>query len=481
MPTRTPFGGRVAYVAGAAAAWFVAAGGYAATTDLIDDIEQAERARAVHAEVESVRTLLREAESGQRGYLLTHDEGYRLPYEEAAARADESFDALEEAVRGDRLQESRVADLREVGEAKLAELAAVLKADERSYDDALAIVRTGEGRALMLDAVDRLRDIEGHELARLQEAREGKEGGGLRVALALFGQAAFATILLLWLAARAVRERRAAFTFTERLEHDVQERTEELRRENAVRREREEELEELTVELERSNRELNDFAFIASHDLQEPLRKIRAFGDRLVSDHADSLNEEGRDFLERMQGAAQRMSRLISDLLSFSRVHRHGQPFVTVDLNEILRDVSADLEQRVEDTNGRIVVPENLPVIEADPSQMRQLFQNLLGNALKFHPEDRGTTVEVKVEETDDLWRFEVVDDGIGFDPKYKEKVFGPFQRLHGRGTYEGTGIGLAICRRIVERHEGTIDVHSEPGRGTTFVVELAKPEKEST
>jgi signal transduction histidine kinase len=169
------------------------------------------------------------------------------------------------------------------------------------------------------------------------------------------------------------------------------------------------------------------------------------------------------------------MSRLISDLLTFSRVHRHGQEFTRVDLNEVLRDVCADLEQRVEDTKGRVVVPDGLPTLDADPSQMHQLFQNLIGNALKFHPEDRGTTVEVKVEEAEDLWRFEVVDDGIGFDPKYKEKVFGPFQRLHGRGTYEGTGIGLAICRRIVERHEGTIDVHSEPGRGTTFVVELPK------
>ncbi|MEZ4251706.1 MAG: ATP-binding protein [Polyangiales bacterium] len=475
MPTRTPVGARVAYVAGAAAAWFVAAGGYTATTLLIDDIERAERARTVHAEVESVRTLLREAESGQRGYLLTHDEGYRLPYEEAAARADESLDALEEAVRGDRLQESRVAEVREIAEQKMAELAAVLKADERSYDEALALVRTGEGRALMREAVDRLRDIEGHELAALQDAREDEEGGGLRVALALFGQAAFATILLLWLAARAQRERRAAFTFTERLEREVEQRTEELRVENAKRREREEELEELTLELERSNRELNDFAFIASHDLQEPLRKIRAFGDRLATDHADALNDEGRDFLQRMQSAAQRMSRLISDLLTFSRVHRHGQEFTRVDLNEVLRDVCADLEQRVEDTKGRLVVPDALPTLDADPSQMHQLFQNLLGNALKFHPEDRGTTVEVKVEEAEDLWRFEVVDDGIGFDPKYKEKVFGPFQRLHGRGTYEGTGIGLAICRRIVERHEGTIDVHSEPGRGTTFVVELPK------
>jgi light-regulated signal transduction histidine kinase (bacteriophytochrome) len=241
-----------------------------------------------------------------------------------------------------------------------------------------------------------------------------------------------------------------------------------------MRQAREDELEELTVELARSNRELNDFAFIASHDLQEPLRKIRAFGDRLVSDHSESLDEEARDFLDRMQNAAERMSRLISDLLTFSRVHRKGQPFAQVSLADVFRDVAADLEQRVQETGGRIVLPEEMPEIAADGSQMRQLFQNLLGNALKFHPADRGTTVEVRVTpHTDDTLRIEIIDDGIGFDPKYKEKIFGPFQRLHGRNVYEGTGIGLAICRRIVERHEGSIEVRSEPGRGTTFEVVL--------
>jgi two-component system, LuxR family, sensor kinase FixL len=242
-------------------------------------------------------------------------------------------------------------------------------------------------------------------------------------------------------------------------------------------RERTGELARANRELERSNQELQSFASVASHDLQEPLRKIQAFGDILQSEHQESLGEEGRDFLGRMQAAAGRMSTLISDLLTFSRVTTKGRTFVPVDLGVVAREVVSDLEARLRETSGRVNLGD-LPTIDADPTQMRQLLQNLIGNALKFHLPEKTPTVQVggellAIQEGNRVCRLTVTDNGIGFDEKYTDRIFEVFQRLHGRSQYEGTGIGLAICKKIVERHGGSITATSTPGWGTTFVVAL--------
>ena len=221
-------------------------------------------------------------------------------------------------------------------------------------------------------------------------------------------------------------------------------------------------------ELGRSNRELQDFASVASHDLQEPLRKIQAFGDRLKVKCADQLSDVGRDYLERMQAAAGRMSTLIEDLLTFSRVTTRAQPFEEVDLNDVLREVSEDLENHVDRAGGRIDVG-RLPAVEGDATQLRQLFQNLINNGLKFHAADRPPVVTVRAVGDG----IEVSDNGIGFDEKYLDRIFNIFQRLHTRGEYEGTGIGLAVCRKIAERHGGALNARSRPGEGATFTLTL--------
>jgi PAS domain S-box-containing protein len=238
------------------------------------------------------------------------------------------------------------------------------------------------------------------------------------------------------------------------------------------------------VELGRSNEELEKFAYVASHDLQEPLRKIQAFGDRLVKKYRDPLGPEGQEYVDRMKAAATRMRTLIDDLLTFSRVTTKAQPFDRVDLGAIVGDVLSDLEVQVTRTGGTVEVGP-LPTVEADPLQMRQLFQNLIGNALKFHKPDLPPRVTVQAtpwgavsDGTDpppagDGYRILVADNGIGFDPAYAERVFELFQRLHGRAEYEGTGIGLAICRKIVQRHGGTILARGQPGEGTAFVIDL--------
>ena len=248
-----------------------------------------------------------------------------------------------------------------------------------------------------------------------------------------------------------------------------------------ARRRAEEDLARKADELARSNAELEQFAFVASHDLQEPLRKIQAFGDRVKTKCEKIDLGEAGDYLNRMQNAAARMQTLINDLLAFSRVIRSSQPFVPVDLNAVTKEVLNDLEVRIEKNGARVDVGE-LPTINGDPTQMRQLMQNLLSNALKFQPAGRQPVVTISsriisepnettaVANTNPVWEISVQDNGIGFDEKHLEKIFAVFQRLHGRTEYEGTGIGLAVCRRIVDRHGGSITARSQPGKGATFV-----------
>ncbi|HEX2122754.1 MAG TPA: ATP-binding protein, partial [Thermoanaerobaculia bacterium] len=245
-----------------------------------------------------------------------------------------------------------------------------------------------------------------------------------------------------------------------------------IARDIRARKRAEEELRDTLTRLEQSNRELEDFAYVASHDLQEPLRKIQAFGDLLRNKHAAVLDAQGRDYIERMQAAAKRMQVLINDLLSFSRVTTKAQPFVRVDLAEIAHEVAKDLEARTHDSGGQIAVGP-MPVIHADPLQMRQLLQNLAGNALKFHRDGVPPRVDVRGEIENGRCRITVSDNGIGFEEKYADRIFTMFERLHGRTKYEGTGIGLAICRKIAERHGGEIRAHGKPGEGATFIVTL--------
>jgi PAS domain S-box-containing protein len=239
---------------------------------------------------------------------------------------------------------------------------------------------------------------------------------------------------------------------------------------------------ELTIaqkvaELGRSNAELEQFAFVASHDLQEPLRKIQSFGDRLKVKCNGSLGPDALNYLERMQNASARMRTLIDDLLAFSRVIRDSKPFEQVDLGKVAREVLVDLEVLLEKTGGKVEVGE-LPTIEADSMQMRQLLLNLIGNALKFQapgskPLVKLSCKEVVTDSGESRCELSVQDNGIGFDEEYAEKIFAVFQRLHGRGEYEGTGVGLAICRRITDRHQGTVIARSKPGEGATFVINL--------
>lgn len=248
-------------------------------------------------------------------------------------------------------------------------------------------------------------------------------------------------------------------TRAQRVEEQVAQRTAELRK---------------TAEaLRRSNESLEEFAFIASHDLQEPLRKVRGFGEMLESETNGQLSDEQRGHIHRMRNAADRMQALITGLLEYSRVTTQSQPPQPVNLTEVARQVREDLELRIRQSGANVEI-DDMPTIEADPIQMRQLFQNLISNALKFHRSGVSPHVQVRAQRlATDRCRIEVEDDGVGFDPNEIERIFKPFQRLHGRGAYDGTGMGLALCKKIAECHGGSITAQSSPGEGSTFIVTL--------
>ena len=233
-------------------------------------------------------------------------------------------------------------------------------------------------------------------------------------------------------------------------------------------------------ELERSNQELQSFAYVASHDLQEPLRKIRIFSNRLQAICEGQLDERGQKYLTRMDSAAKRMQILIEDLLTFSQVFAQPGEFKEVDLTVIAQEVVSDLEIQIEAVNGRIEI-NPLPSIEADPTQMRQLMQNLISNALKFQQKEREPKIIISGkflldhELGEPVGQITINDNGIGIATDHHERIFGVFERLHSRNLYDGSGIGLAICQRVAERHRGTIDVQSEVGKGTTFTINLPR------
>lgn len=234
-------------------------------------------------------------------------------------------------------------------------------------------------------------------------------------------------------------------------------------------RETEARLQETLEELARSNRELEQFAYVSSHDLQEPLRMVASYLQLLQKRYAGSLDKDADEFIAYAVDGATRMKQLINDLLIFSRVNTRGKAFESTESGKTLDDAMDNVSFLIEDTNADVVIDGVLPSVLADHTQLVQLFQNLLGNAIKFVGEGVTPSVHISSASQDDKFRFEVQDNGIGIDREYMDRIFVIFQRLHGREEYSGTGIGLAVCKRIVERHGGRIWVESTPGKGSSF------------
>lgn len=420
--------------------------------------------------LDELHKLVLFAETGQRGYLLTEDEEYLTPYTHALDKVSEQMvtvKALESEVSG---QSFRIEKLEELVTQKLAELVKTVDlALEKKEIRALRLVMSGRGRNLYKEIRSEFLQIKNAEidfrntlysdLQRIEkEAKYTFAISGITSALLLLGIAVLGRI-----------NSKNALSYRADLEKQNQALTTKV----------EERTQELTLysdELARSNRELEDFAFVASHDLQEPLRKIRAFGDRLDTKYSKEIDATGADYIKRMRNAAERMSNLINDLLEFSRISTRGKEFIDVPLSKIVAEVIDDLEISIEESKAQLNIAE-LPELKADPGQMQQLFLNLLSNAIKFRKPELAPIIRLEYSSQSingQTWHsIDLFDNGIGFEQEFADKIFIPFQRLHARTEYKGTGIGLAVCRRIVERHGGKISAQSKPNVGTHFNIQI--------
>jgi signal transduction histidine kinase len=455
-----------------------------------------ERTHNTRLALSTLSRHLADAETGQRGFLITGQPGYLEPYQDGVAQVDAVLSELGILLVTDLAQRENHAQLEsQVGRLLNLIHENVLTRQKEGWEASRAEVLAGQGKQAMEQVratIDRMEQIELRKLAvRNRDSQisyqtavvTGFIAAALGVGLGAVGY---------WLVLRELqtRERSAAdlSRLNEGLEARVRERTAAISDANAAlraeiedRQRAEEQARHFAAELQNSNRALEQFASVASHDLQEPLRKIQAFGDRLATGYRDQLGERGQDYIDRMRAAAARMRKLIDDLLSYSRVATRGQPFQTVNLQQVAREVLDDLDERVRQTGGQVDVGE-LPTLSADPLQMRQLLQNLVANGLKFHRPDTPPRVclSARLEQqggenpsVGDRWVISVCDNGVGFEPVYAERIFDLFQRLHGRDQYEGTGMGLAICKKIAERHGGSIAAHGAPGQGARFDVTL--------
>ncbi|MDC8830703.1 sensor histidine kinase [Alteromonas gilva] len=463
----------------------VIAANSAYTIHTLGELESLERRLfTTNKVINSINTLhvaILRAESGQRGYLLTQQEDYLSDYEKTLNRVNRLIEQVEEnAITSDYpVQEARLEQLIDLSKVKLKALIEVVElAREGQLDQAMTLFSTDRGlllydefETLFVEIDQQERQLQNQHIDSLMKLRADSITN-------LIISAVTTTLLIVGIFFLLRMNIRDTISY----QRDLQQHNMVL--ESKVK-ERTAELQVFAEELSRSNRELEDFAFVASHDLQEPLRKIRAFGNRISTGYESVMDERGQDFLRRMLNAAERMSMLISDLLAFSRVTTRGKDFTSTDLNSIVASVLDDLEIKIEETSA-VIELDDLPTIQADTTQMNQLFLNLLSNALKFVKPDTTPHISVRYASIDETnveglhllpglkwFKITLQDNGIGFEQSFAEKIFAPFQRLHGRSEYQGTGIGLAVCRRIVERHNGTIQAFGEPQQGARFEIYL--------
>jgi signal transduction histidine kinase len=429
-----------------------------------------------HVVVESLDTVLTDlldAETGQRGYAITGDESYLVPYRNSLEHVTQDVRTVREQTADNPTQQSSMDRLEPIVDQRLAVMREAIDARlEGGLEGGAKVIKQGAGRRYM----DQLRVIiaemkqeENHKLA----SRTQELDASTRKTKAMIVAGNALAVIFLFLAGFAVRQEMMR---RQDAENAVRRANEDLERKVT---ERTVELEKRAKDLARSNSELEQFAYVASHDLQEPLRMVASFTQLLGKRYNDKLDDDAREFINFAVDGAKRMQTLISDLLSFSRVGTQGKRQEPIECDEVLDRVLYNLQPAIKES-GAVITRGQLPRVIGNPQQLGQLFQNLIGNAIKFHGAET-PQVSVTAERQGLEWRIAIHDNGIGISAEHMDRIFVIFQRLHTRTEYPGTGIGLAICKRIVERNGGRIWVESPPAEGSTFNFTIAAAETQKT
>jgi signal transduction histidine kinase len=423
----------------------------------------------VMSQLDEILQGMTDAETGERGYILTGDDSYLTPFQRGLTEVRESTAQVRNLTADNPKQQHSLDQLEPIIAERLRELQERIQVRrEAGLTAGATAVREGPGKQFM----NRIRDTIGEmksEEERLLTLRSAELNASSRKARTVLVLGELLGLLFLGIAGlvvhREMQHRRKA-------EEEVRKLNADLERKVA---ERTAELAERANDLERSNMELQQFAYVASHDLQEPLRTIASFTQLLAKRYSDKLDDKAREFIAFAVDGSKRMQTLINDLLSFSRVGTQGKPLVPVKADAVVDAVLKSLKRGIEES-GAVITRDPLPVVLADELQLSQLMQNLIGNAIKFRRE-AAPKVHIGAERTATGWNISVRDNGIGVAPEHSERIFVIFQRLHTKTQYPGTGIGLAICKKIAERHGGRIWLEPTPGGGSTFTFSIADGE----
>jgi signal transduction histidine kinase len=435
------------------------------------DVRSVEHAREVQETVYDIQQTLADAETGRRGFVITGDASFLTPVEAAVARVPQLVQQLNELTRDNPSQQENVRALDRLVNQRAGFLKQTAQIGRTSNDELQALERGGglEVSVQLHDVADRMIAEEKRLLTTRQQASTTAD---MWMGF-LFGAGVAATfVLLVWsyrVVERYAAERDRAALAALAANQDLQEQMASVDRLN---RELEERVRARTASLERSNSDLQQFAYVASHDLKEPLRMITSYTTLLEESSREKLTPDERRFLNFAAEGARRMQALINDLLAYTQAGAQDPARTPVKLNDVLQQARYSLLASIRETAAEIVA-EPLPEVEVDPLKMSLVFQNLISNSIKFRRPGEKPKIHVRAERLGSEWRIAVRDEGIGFDPQYADKIFVAFKRLHSSGKYPGTGIGLAISKRIVEGHGGRIWAESQPDSGATFYFTL--------
>lgn len=412
-------------------------------------------------ELKESMVALQDVECGDRGYLLTGKKDYLETFFMGRNSVFEHIDNVSELTKDNPTQQANVKKLHELAKQKVDFANSTIESND--INNGVELIKLGRGQEIMNNyrkQLDLMIQTES-DLLRVRSAQQEQFQAIFNIFTVALSAAS--ALILFWI----YKITKTAIEDEKRRVAELDELNVGLRNEIDQRRRVERALKDTTMRLSSSNTDLQQFAYVASHDLQEPLRAVAGFLTLISNKERGKFDEETEGWITHAVEGAHRMRTLINDLLSYARVESRGKAFQKCECDKALKQAKKDLAVVIEET-GAIIESVNLPTIIGDEGQIAQVFQNLIGNSIKFRSKEKPIII-ISCEQVEDDWRFKLQDNGIGFDNQHAERIFVIFQRLQGRDEYKGTGIGLALCKKIIERHGGKIWATSEKHKGSTF------------